>query len=85
MNKKNKNKFQQQEQVSQNQETLHDQENKAPPVLWASFEQCWLVSVKNGKQIHFDACKAHVKSLGYLNKPDKWIAGIINFGIAVEE
>lgn len=77
------------EEVVQANEQVQDQneyvQNEAPAVQWATFEQCWSACVKNGKQIHFEACKAHVKALGVLNKPEAWIDAIRHFGIEIEK
>jgi len=66
------------------QETKHTVQNK-PPQLWKSFDQFWNACVKNGEERHKNACKIHLKSLGLLDQPDKWIDGVINFGIKVEK
>ena len=57
----------------------------APPKMWKNFDQFWNACIKNGGDRHKEACKIHLKSLGWLDKPDKWIDGVINFGIKVEK
>jgi hypothetical protein len=56
-----------------------------PPVMWKSFEQFWNACIKNGDERHMVACKIHLQSLGWLDKPSKWIEGVKNFGIEVEK
>lgn len=56
-----------------------------PPKMWKSFDQFWNACIKNGGERHRIACKIHLQSLGWLDKPEKWIEGVKNFGIEVEK
>lgn len=58
-------------------------EQNAPK--WASFEQFWNSSVKNGTPTLLASCKAHVTALGWMEKQDKWVDGVIHFGIKIEK
>ena len=60
-------------------------QNKPPQIPWSSFEQCWSATVKNGTPFLMEACKAHIKAMGWLNSPEKWISGMKHFGIEVEK
>lgn len=59
-------------------------ENKAPNV-WMSFDQCWSECVKNGTPVLKIQAEAHLKSMGWLDQPDKWLDGLKSFGIPVEK
>ena len=54
-------------------------------IKWANFEQFWNASVKNGTPLLLASCKAHLKALGVLNKPSKWVESVQHFGIKIEE
>lgn len=60
-------------------------QNNDPDKKWASFEQCWVESVKNGNNFLMESCKMHLKSKGWLDDQSKWIYGIKHFGIPVEK
>lgn len=60
-------------------------QHEAPANSWPNFEACWHASVNNGNPLLLQSCKAHLKALGWLNKPEKWIEGILHFGVEVEK
>lgn len=52
---------------------------------WKSFEQCWASCVKNGSPVLMSACKAHLAAMGWLEHQEKWIDGMVHFGIKIED
>jgi hypothetical protein len=66
-------------------ESRHTVQNARPDVQWQSFEQCWHTCVKNGTPLLMESCKAHLRAMGWLSKPEKWIEGMRHFGIPVEK
>ena len=56
-----------------------------PPVYWDSFESFWRASVKNGTPFLMEACKEHLRAMGWLDKPSKWLEGAMHFGIKIEK
>lgn len=61
------------------------QNRKKVNQVWATFEQCWSACVKNGSPVLMDACRAHLASLGWLDKPEKWIDGMVHFGVMMDD
>lgn len=55
------------------------------PMSWDSFESFWHECVKNGTPSQMNACKEHLKSLGWLGDQAKWIDGALHFGIPMEK
>lgn len=76
-----KDKKQQNENKEKNPQDI---QNEAP-IMWQNFDQFWNASIKNGSNSHKEACKLHLKSLGFLDKPEKWIEGTLHFGIKLEK
>lgn len=60
-------------------------QNKAPVRQYPNFEAFWYANVQNGKNIHLQSCRAHLKALGLLNKPESWRDAVRHFGIPIEE
>lgn len=60
-------------------------QNTPPKRPWTSFEQCWHACVKNGTPLLMVSCKAHLKAMGWLHQPNRWIEGMRHFGIKVEK
>ena len=60
-------------------------QNSRPNRGWASFDNFWASCVKNGTPLLKDSFKAHLKSMGWLNKPERWIEGAKHFGIPMEK
>lgn len=67
------------------QESRHTHQNVPPQVQWQTFEQCWHACVKHGTPLLMESCKAHLRAMGWLNKPEKWIDGMRHFGIPLEK
>lgn len=67
------------------QESKHTVQNARPAVQWQTFEQCWHSCVRNGTPLLMESCKAHLRAMGWLNQPSKWIEGMMHFGIKVEK
>lgn len=55
------------------------------PMSWDSFESFWHECVKNGTPSQMNACKEHIKSLGWLGNQALWLAGTQHFGINIEK
>lgn len=66
-------------------ESRHTVQNSRPEYQWQSFEQCWHSCVKNGTPLLMESCKAHLRAMGWLAKPEKWIEGMKHFGIPLEK
>jgi len=67
-------------------DSRHTVQNSRPNyVRWQTFEQCWHSCVKNGTPLLMESCKAHLRAMGWLNKPEKWIEGMKHFGIPLEK
>jgi len=52
---------------------------------WKSFEDFFNTCVKNGTPVMMASCKAHVQSLGHLTDQSKWLEGLVDFGIKMEQ
>jgi hypothetical protein len=60
-------------------------QNARPKRNWASFDNFWASCVKNGTPLLKDSFKAHLKSMGWLHRPEKWVEGAKHFGIPMEK
>lgn len=60
-------------------------QNAPPKAKMVSFDQFWASCVKNGTPVLKESFRAHLKSMGWLNKPDRWVAGALHFGIKMEK
>ena len=63
----------------------HNIQNAPPQPQWLSFDHFWNSCVKNGTPLLKESCKAHIKALGWMNKPNKWVDGAQHFGIEMEK
>jgi len=59
--------------------------NKPPTKQWQSFDQFWSMCVRNGSPLVKESLRMHLKALGWLEKPEKYLEGAIHFGIMVEK
>ena len=73
------------ESFVQIKESIHTVQNSRPQVQWQSFEQCWNTCVKNGTPLLKESCKAHLRAMGWLNQPNRWIEGMLHFGLRIEK
>lgn len=85
MSKKKRSRIESEERSSQQLPEDAIKQNSAPTRKWKTFEQCWASCVKNGKDIYMQSCKAHIRSKGLENQPDKWIDAMKEFGIEIEK
>jgi len=83
---KKRDRYQEEEiEKSEPEDSRNTVQNKRPEARWQTFEQCWNACVKNGTPLLMESCKAHLKAMGWLNKPEKFIDGIRHFGVEVEK
>lgn len=73
------------QKIEETVEEVHEYIQNEAPILWQNFDQFWNACVKNGNNSHKEACKLHLKSLGILDRPEKWLDGVLHFGIKLEK
>jgi hypothetical protein len=75
------------ENISETEElpTSHSVQNLPPNGGWPSFDAFWSKCVRNGTPLLKTSFKAHLKALGWLNKPEKYVDGAKHFGIEMEK
>lgn len=83
MSKKNK----ETEEIQEEMDSQEENQVQNAPIQrqWASFDMFWASCVKNGTPLIKESFKMHLKSMGWLNKPENYIEGAIHFGIAIEK
>ena len=57
----------------------------SPPMIFANFNHCWSICVKNGDEVIKSAAIAHLKSISHWDDQTMWVDGLIHFGIPVEK
>lgn len=82
MAKNNRNITDQPESADKSEDTV---QNAPPKRGWASFDSFWSSCVKNGTPLLKDSFRAHLKSMGWLHRPEKWVEGAKHFGIPMEK
>lgn len=77
---------------SRNEKTSNDSsikedtvQNTRPLVSWGSFDSFWNTCVKNGTPAIKEACKAHFRTMGVMDKQDQWVRAAEHFGIPIEK
>lgn len=70
---------------SQEERTRDNVQNLPPSKGYASFDQFWGSCVKGGTPVLKESFRAHLRALGWLNKPEKWVEGARHFGIPMEK
>jgi hypothetical protein len=65
--------------------THHVVQNSPPKSSLASFDLFWSSCVKNGTPLIKESFRMHLKSMGWLEKPEKWIEGALHFGLEFDK
>jgi len=60
-------------------------QNLPPEPKWQSFDHFWDSCVKNGNDLIKESFRMHLKAMGWLSRPEKYIEGAIHFGIEIEK
>ncbi len=63
----------------------HSVQNTPPHSGWPSFDAFWSKCVRNGNPLLKESFRTHLRALGWLNKPERWIEGAVHFGIEIEK
>ena len=65
--------------------TSHSVQNLPPNHGWPSFDAFWSKCVRNGTPLLKDSFRAHLRAMGWMNDPSKWVEGAKHFGIKIEK
>ena len=60
-------------------------QNAPPKRALPTFDHFWSSCVKGGTPLLKDSFRAHLKALGWADKPERWIEAAKHFGISTEK
>lgn len=73
------------QKIEETAKEVHEYVQNEAPIAWQNFDQFWNACIKNSNKSVKEACRLHLKSLGFLEKPEKWLDGVMHFGIKLEK